>query len=166
MKPLIEIRNLTKEYGLGDAKVKALNDINLNIDEGEFLVVLGSSGSGKSTLLNMIGAMDLPTCGDVLYSGESIISINKKKRCEFRRNNIGFIFQNFSLIPDLTAKENVELLEEVKKISIQTILENTHNNYADYVKIRNELREKIGAYLYKETGCKPVILIVIQEIEV
>ena len=64
------------------------------------------------------------------------------------------------------AKENVELLEEVKKISIQTILENTHNNYADYVKIRNELREKIGAYLYKETGCKPVILIVIQEIEV
>ena len=158
MKPLIEIRNLTKEYGIGDAKVKALNDITLSIEEGEFLVVLGSSGSGKSTLLNMIGAMDMPTCGDVLYEGESIISINKKKRCEFRRNNIGFIFQNFSLIPDLTAKENVELTASFSKNSVDTVeylkrvgLANKLNNYPSELSGGEQQRVGIARALVKES---------------
>lgn len=115
MSKILEIKELTKEYGKGDGKTVALKEITLDIYEGEFLVILGSSGSGKSTLLNMIGAMDLPTCGDVLFENESIISMNKKKRCDYRRFNIGFIFQNFNLIPDLTALENVLMTASFSK---------------------------------------------------
>lgn len=112
---ILKLDNLTKEYGKGDGKTIALNHITLDITEGEFLVVLGSSGSGKSTLLNMIGAMDLPTSGDVLFEDSSIVSMNKKKRCEYRRNHIGFIFQNFNLITDLTALENVLMTASFSK---------------------------------------------------
>lgn len=114
-KTILKLENLTKEYGKGDAKTIALNQVTLDLYEGEFLVVLGSSGSGKSTLLNMIGAMDLPTSGDVLFDGASIVSMNKKKRCEYRRNHIGFIFQNFNLITDLTALENVLMTASFSK---------------------------------------------------
>ena len=115
MPKILEIKNLTKEYGKGNAKMVALNNINIDIEEGDFLVILGSSGSGKSTLLNMIGCMDLPNSGDILYEGKSIVSMSKKQRCEFRRYNIGFIFQNFNLISDLTALENVLMTASFSK---------------------------------------------------
>lgn len=110
---LFEISGLTKEYGEGAAKVIALNKISLTLPEGRFIVILGASGSGKSTLLNMLGCMDRPTSGTVLFRGADITAYNKRRMTEFRRENIGFIFQSYNLLPDLTALENVEFSTEL-----------------------------------------------------
>jgi len=154
---ILKLDNLTKEYGKGDGKTIALNHITLDIDEGEFLVVLGSSGSGKSTLLNMIGAMDLPTSGDVLFEDLSIVSMNKKKRCEYRRNHVGFIFQNFNLITDLTALENVLMTasfsknKDAKAELIRVGLEDKLNSYPKELSGGQQQRVSIARALVKDS---------------
>ena len=106
---LLEITNLKKYYGKGDSQVKALDDISFDVYKGEMLVLLGNSGCGKSTLLNMIGGMDSPTSGQILLNGEDITSYNDKKLTDYRKEKIGFIFQFYNLLPDLTALENVRM---------------------------------------------------------
>ena len=106
---LLEIKNLKKYYGKGDSQVKALDDVSFNVYKGEMLVLLGNSGCGKSTLLNIIGGMDSPTEGHVLLNGEDITNYKDKELTKYRKEKIGFIFQFYNLLPDLTALENVRL---------------------------------------------------------
>ena len=106
---IIKTVNLNKIYGKGETKVHAVNDVNLTINEGEFVAIVGASGGGKSSLLHLLGGLDKPTSGSVLINGQDIYKMKNDTRAIFRRRNIGFIFQFFNLIPVLTAKENIEL---------------------------------------------------------
>ena len=106
---LIEVKNLCKVYGSGETKVEALKNINLNIEQGEFVAIVGPSGSGKSTLLHLLGGVDKPTSGEVIIKGESIYKLKEKELSILRRRNLGFVFQFFNLIPVLTAEENIEM---------------------------------------------------------
>ena len=106
---LIEVKNLNKIYGSGEAEVKALKNINLNIEQGEFVAIVGQSGSGKSTLLHLIGGVDIPSSGEVIIDGKSIYKLKEKELSILRRRKLGFIFQFFNLIPVLTAQENIEM---------------------------------------------------------
>ena len=101
--------NLVKTYGKGQSLVRALDGVSLEIREGELLVILGSSGSGKSTLLNMLGGMDQPDSGSILFGNRELSGISDRELTNYRRRHVGFIFQNFNLIPELTALENVDL---------------------------------------------------------
>lgn len=105
---IIKVEKLKKIYKQGDKTISAVDDISLNIRDGEFIVIIGPSGSGKSTLLQLIGGLDRPTVGSVQIDGIVSSKANEKKLAQIRREKIGFIFQNFNLIPTLTARENVE----------------------------------------------------------
>lgn len=104
---LLEVQNLSKTYGSGEAAVHALKDATFSVPKGEFVAIVGESGSGKSTLLNMIGALDTPTAGTVFIDGKDIFSMKDRNLTVFRRRNIGFIFQSFNLIPELTVEQNI-----------------------------------------------------------
>ena len=106
---MLELKEVTKTYEMGDSQVYSLNGVSLKVDEGEFLAVMGPSGSGKSTLLYTVGGLLTPTKGDVDVNGKSIYLLSLRERAKFRRENIGFIFQTFELLPYLTALENVML---------------------------------------------------------
>ena len=106
---LLTARNLIKTYGEGQSLIHALDDVSLEIRAGELLAILGSSGSGKSTLLNMLGGMDQPDSGSIMFSGMEISGISDRELTRYRNQHVGFIFQNFNLIPELTALENVDL---------------------------------------------------------
>lgn len=110
---LIEVKHNTKTYQSGDTTVYANRDINFVIEKGELVVILGSSVAGKSTLLNILGGMDTNTSGDVIVNGQNIANYNAKQLTAYRQTNVGFIFQFCNLIPNLTAKENVELAAEI-----------------------------------------------------
>jgi putative ABC transport system ATP-binding protein len=111
--PAFILRGLTKRYGEGPAAVHALREVEFEIDEGELLVLLGPSGSGKSTLLNILGGLDRPTAGDVVFRGVSLVGMSDKDLTLYRRRHVGFIFQFYNLIPSLTARENVDLVGEI-----------------------------------------------------
>lgn len=104
---LLEVNSISKTYGSGDAAVYALKDISFSISKGEFVAIVGESGSGKSTLLNMIGALDTPTSGKVFIDGKDIFSMKDTGLTIFRRRNIGFVFQSFNLIPELSVEQNI-----------------------------------------------------------
>lgn len=104
---LLEVKNISKTYGTGEATVHALKDATFSVPKGEFVAVVGESGSGKSTLLNMIGALDTPTSGKVFIDSKDIFSMKERNLTVFRRRNIGFIFQSFNLIPELTVEQNI-----------------------------------------------------------
>ena len=106
---ILELQNVEKIYGEKDNQVKALRDINLKVEEGEFVAVVGTSGSGKSTCLNLIGGLDNPTSGKILIKNKEIGSLTRKEQTIFRRRNIGFVFQNYSLMPVLNVYDNVAL---------------------------------------------------------
>lgn len=109
----IELKNNTKIYQSGDATIYANKDITFSINRGELVVILGSSGVGKSTLLNILDGMEPNTSGDVIVAGKNIASYNAKQLTTYRRNYVGFVFQFYNLIPNLTAKENVELAAQI-----------------------------------------------------
>ena len=104
---ILEVQNLCKTYGKGEAQVRALDNVSFSVGKGEFIAIVGESGSGKSTLLNVVGALDNPTSGKVLIDGKDIFSMPEKKLTVFRRQNIGFIFQSFNLIPELNVEQNI-----------------------------------------------------------
>ena len=114
---ILEVQNLCKTYGEGEAAVQALRDVTFSVHKGEFVAIVGESGSGKSTLLNVVGALDNPTAGKVLIDGKDIFSMPEKKLTVFRRQHIGFIFQSFNLIPELNVEQNITfpLLLDYKK---------------------------------------------------
>ena len=113
---LIVLEQITKAYQMGQSVVQALNDVSLTIDKGEFVAIWGPSGSGKTTILNLISAIDRPTSGKIIIDGHDLGSLNDNVRSDLRSKTIGFIFQNFNLIPVLTALENVMLPLEIQKI--------------------------------------------------
>lgn len=103
----IELKDLERSFGSGEAVIRAVKRCNLHIKEGTRLAITGSSGSGKTTLLNLIGGLDHPTSGSVLFDGQDLYRMNRDERTIFRRKNIGFVFQSYNLIPELTVKENI-----------------------------------------------------------
>ena len=105
--------HITKEYGVGEATVHALRGVTMEIPKGELIVLLGPSGSGKSTFLNIIGGLDQPTAGDVHFKGAALADMTDKELTFFRRENVGFVFQSYNLVPSLTALENVELITDI-----------------------------------------------------
>ena len=113
--PLFRTRDLTKVYSTGDVEVRALNGVDLDLFDGELVVLLGPSGSGKSTLLNILGGLDVPTEGTLTYRGEDLTQSNEKALTQYRRDVVGFIFQFYNLIPSLTASENVELITDISR---------------------------------------------------
>lgn len=115
MSKIIITRKLHKTFYTGEVTVHALKGVDLEVDEGEFIVILGPSGSGKSTLLNILGGMDTPTEGELFYKGTPLQGMNKHALTMFRRNAVGFIFQFYNLMPNLTAFENVALATEITK---------------------------------------------------
>ena len=104
---LLEVKSICKTYGCGEAAVHALKDVSFTVAKGEFVALVGESGSGKSTLLNMLGALDTPTSGKVFVDGNDIFKMKESQLTIFRRRNIGFIFQAFNLIPELTVEQNI-----------------------------------------------------------
>ena len=122
---ILESKNLKKDFATGDRKVVALDDVNINIEEGELTIILGPSGAGKSTLLNMIGGMDSISSGSLFVDGKDISKYNRHELTQYRRDKIGFVFQFYNLMPNLTALENVELATELNKNALdpKTVLE-------------------------------------------
>jgi putative ABC transport system ATP-binding protein len=110
---LCRLENVSKNYLMGEVRVEALKDFSLDIHAGEILVILGPSGSGKTTLLNVLGLMDRPDSGKILFRNRNIAAINDRETTAYRRHDVGFVFQSFNLIPDLTAVENIELAAEL-----------------------------------------------------
>ena len=120
MNYIVETKNLKKYYQMGDATVKALDGIDFCVKDQEFIAIIGKSGSGKSTLLHMLGGLDTPTEGEVLIEGKSILKLKKEQLAIFRRRKIGFIFQNYNLVPDLNVYENVILPVELDGRKVDT----------------------------------------------
>lgn len=106
---ILETRNLRKIYGSGDTEVRALDGVNLSVNSGEFVAIVGTSGSGKSTLLHMLGGLDRPTSGSVIVDGKDIFSLKDEALTIFRRRKIGFVFQSYNLVPVLNTRENIVL---------------------------------------------------------
>lgn len=109
----IEFRNVTKYYGTGQAQIRALDGVSFKVEKGEFCVLLGSSGAGKTTLLNLLGGMDSVTGGEIWFGGKEISALRGKKLVGYRRHDVGFVFQFYNLIPNLTALENVEIAAQL-----------------------------------------------------
>jgi putative ABC transport system ATP-binding protein len=107
--PLIELRDITRVYGMGEAEVRALDGVSLTIETGEFVAIMGPSGSGKSTAMNVLGCLDSPTTGHYLFNGIEVAGLNRDQRALLRRHYLGFIFQGYNLLPRTTALQNVEL---------------------------------------------------------
>lgn len=110
---LIELKNVSRVYKSGEHEQKALNEVNLNLDEGKFVVILGPSGAGKSTLLNLLGGLDSPTSGTITVDGKDISKLSNDELADYRASTVGFVFQFYNLIPTLTVKENVELVKSI-----------------------------------------------------
>lgn len=110
---IIDVKNSSKEYKTGNTTVLANKNITFSVDKGQLVIILGSSGAGKSTLLNILGGMDTNTSGDVIINGHNIANYSRKELTAYRRKDVGFVFQFYNLVPNLTAKENVELAAKI-----------------------------------------------------
>ena len=123
--PYIEFKNVCKEYELGEIKIKALDNTNFQIEKGELVVIVGPSGAGKTTALNILGGMDTATSGNVIVDGKEVTKLKNKELIGYRRDDIGFVFQFYNLVQNLTAVENVELATQICKDSLdpESVLE-------------------------------------------
>lgn len=147
--PLLEVKSLKKIYTtrLGGHKVPALSNVHFSVEKGEFVAIMGESGSGKTTLLNIIATLDKPTSGDILLNGTSIFSISEKEAAAFRRNNLGFVFQDFNLLDTLTLKENIFLPLVLSGKSYDEMVDRL-KPIAERLRIANIL----GKYPYEVSG--------------
>ena len=157
MATLIELKNVVKAYKTGSQIVKAADNLNFTIDEGELVVILGPSGSGKSTLLNLLGGLDSVTSGDIYIDGENITDFNDTELTRFRSKKIGFIFQFYNLIPNLTACENIEVLNDTVDVAIdgkevlkQVLLENHANKFPSELSGGEQQRVSIARAIAKK----------------
>ena len=152
----IIVSDLVKEYGASDNKVMANDRLSFEIEEGEFVVILGPSGAGKSTLLNILGGMDSATSGSVNVFGKEIVGLDEKDLTEYRRQDIGFVFQFYNLIPNLSILENVELANQIVKKSKDALeilklvgLENRVNNFPSQISGGEQQRVAIARAIAK-----------------
>ncbi|CAM3667860.1 ABC transporter ATP-binding protein [Erysipelothrix urinaevulpis] len=111
----IKMTNIHKKYQVGDVEIKAVDGVDIDIKEGEFVVIVGPSGAGKTTVMNILGGMDLPSSGEVVVDEKDISKLKDKAMTQYRRDDVGFVFQSYNLIPNLTAIENVELATQISK---------------------------------------------------
>lgn len=146
-KVIIELKNVHKHYQMGNNLVKAVDGINLKIKEGEFIAVMGPSGSGKSTSMNLIGSLDVPTKGEIYLDGENISHLSESDLAGLRGNKIGFIFQQFNLIPNLTVKENVML-----PMDFQGIPKKEREEIAEDILAKVNLEERMDFYPNQLSG--------------
>lgn len=125
MSAFIEFKNVVKSYTMGDIKIYANNGVNFTVDKGSFTVIVGQSGAGKTTILNILGGMDQPTSGSIIVDGENIARFDERQLTDYRRDDIGFVFQFYNLIQNLTALENVEIAGQISKdpLDAQEILD-------------------------------------------
>ncbi|MGN8855303.1 ABC transporter ATP-binding protein [Catenibacterium mitsuokai] len=121
MDAFIELKNVVKSYTMGDVTIYANNGVNFKVNKGEFTVIVGASGAGKTTILNMLGGMDTPTSGTILVDGHNIATYDDKQLTDYRRDDIGFVFQFYNLVQNLTALENVELASQISKDPLNSI---------------------------------------------
>ena len=156
-KVIISLRNITKDYPSGDSVLKVLCGVNLDIYENEFVVVLGESGCGKSTMVNIIGGMDYPTSGTLTIEGKDFSKPTEKELTEYRRNYLGFIFQSYNLMPNLTARENVQFIAEISKhpMNVDEVmrlvgLEDRAGNYPSQMSGGQQQRVSIARALVKD----------------
>lgn len=154
---LLSLRNITKKFGSGETEVQVLRGVNLDIREGEFLVILGESGCGKSTMLNIIGGMDQPTTGEVLFDGKDYAKASEAELTNFRRHQVGFIFQAYNLMPTLTAEENLNFIGELGENSMSAIealksvgLQEKRKNYPAQMSGGQQQRVSIARALVKK----------------
>lgn len=122
---ILTLKNVKKEYRVGENIIPAVEDVSFELNEGEFTVILGASGAGKTTLLNLLGGMDRATSGEIIIDGKNITKLKKKELANYRRNDVGFVFQFYNLMPNLTALENVEIAVEIcsNHLDPKTVLE-------------------------------------------
>lgn len=121
MDAFIELKNVVKSYTMGDVTIYANNGVNFKVNKGEFTVIVGASGAGKTTILNMLGGMDTPTSGTIVVDGHNIATYDDKQLTDYRRDDIGFVFQFYNLVQNLTALENVELASQISKDPLNSI---------------------------------------------
>ena len=121
MDAFIELKNVVKSYTMGDVTIYANNGVNFKVNKGEFTVIVGASGAGKTTILNMLGGMDTPTSGIILVDGHNIATYDDKQLTDYRRDDIGFVFQFYNLVQNLTALENVELASQISKDPLNSL---------------------------------------------
>ncbi len=145
MNEQIIVKNLSKTYGKNEAAVKALNDCSVTFEKGEFTAIIGASGSGKSTLLNLLSGLEAADSGQIYYDSADILTLNDSKLSEFRRQNIGFVFQFFNLIPELTAYENIVL-------PIMMAHRKLEKDYLDYIIKTLGLHERLQHYPAQLSG--------------
>lgn len=157
MSTIIEFHDVVKEYKSGDHMLRAMDDVNFTIDEGEFVVILGPSGAGKSTLLNLLGGLDSVTSGQIIVNGSHIESFDDNQLTEYRAKNVGFIFQFYNLIPNLTAIENVELMKDIVDVDIDGLsvlesvgLENHANQFPAQLSGGEQQRVSIARAVAKQ----------------
>ena len=118
---IIELKNVVKSYTMGDVTIYANNGVNFKVNKGEFTVIVGASGAGKTTILNMLGGMDTPTSGTIVVDGHNIATYDDKQLTDYRRDDIGFVFQFYNLVQNLTALENVELASQISKDPLNSV---------------------------------------------
>jgi len=145
--PLIELENVTRYYHMGDSVVKAIDGINISIDKGDFVAIMGPSGSGKSTAMNLVGSLDLATHGKIMLDGTDIERFTESELAQLRGKKIGFIFQSFNLIPNLTAKENVML-----PMLFQNIARDKREARSEELLKLVDLKERMGHYPNQLSG--------------
>lgn len=121
MDAFIELKNVVKRYIMGDVTIYANNGVNFKVNKGEFTVIVGASGAGKTTILNMLGGMDTPTSGTIVVDGHNIATYDDKQLTDYRRDDIGFVFQFYNLVQNLTALENVELASQISKDPLNSV---------------------------------------------
>ena len=154
--PYIEFKNVNKQYQMGEVKIKALDNANFQIEKAELVVIVGPSGAGKTTALNILGGMDSVTSGDVIVDGKNVAELKGKELIKYRREDIGFVFQFYNLVQNLTAKENVELATQICKKSLnpdevieKVGLENRKNNFPSQLSGGEQQRVAIARAIAK-----------------
>lgn len=162
MTTIIEFKDVNKIYKSGDSFLKAMDNVNFTIDQGEFVVILGPSGAGKSTLLNLLGGLDSVSSGEIIVNGSHIESFNDDQLTEYRAHNVGFVFQFYNLIPNLTALENIELMKEIVDFDINglDILDSVGlKNHADHFPAQMSGGEQQRVSIARAIAKRPAMLL-------